>query len=64
MMDDESLTAFLNLTDEEAVIIIPKLTPQARLSYERMASVEIVSATNIPDSTPLTQTREAQNETP
>lgn len=38
-MDDASLAAFLNITEAEAAIIIPNLTPQRRATYERMASV-------------------------
>lgn len=40
-MDDVSLAVFLGLTDEEAAIIVPKITPEKRAVYERMASVEI-----------------------
>lgn len=40
-MDDASLAVFLNLTDEEAEIIIPSLTLDRRAVYERMAAVEI-----------------------
>lgn len=40
-MDDASLAAFLNLTEEEAAIIIPSLTPAKRAVYERMAEVEV-----------------------
>lgn len=38
-MDDASLAAFLNLTEEEAAIIIPGLTPEKRAVFERMADV-------------------------
>lgn len=40
-MDDASLAAFLNLTDVEAAIIIPKLTPKERALYQRMAEVVV-----------------------
>jgi hypothetical protein len=39
MMDNESLAVFLGLTEEEAAIIIPKLTAKERALYERMADV-------------------------
>lgn len=38
-MDDASLAVFLNLTDEEAAIIIPGLPPEKRAVFERMADV-------------------------
>lgn len=38
-MDDASLAVFLNLSDEEAAIIIPKLTAEKRATYARMAEV-------------------------
>lgn len=38
-MSDESLAAFLNLSNDEAAIIIPALTPGKRSLYEKMASV-------------------------
>lgn len=42
MMDDASLAAFLNLTDEEAAILIPKMRekmPKKIALFERMAEV-------------------------
>lgn len=39
-MTDEQLTEYLHLTPAEAAIVIPKLSPQRREVYERMASVE------------------------
>jgi hypothetical protein len=39
-MTDEQLTAYLHLTPAEAEIVIPKLSPQRRATYERMASLE------------------------
>ena len=38
---DESLAAFLNLSSTEAALIIPRLTPERRAIYERMAEVVI-----------------------
>jgi len=38
-MSDESLAAFLNLSDAEAAAVIPKLTPEKRALYVRMAEV-------------------------
>jgi hypothetical protein len=38
-MDDASLAVFLGLTEEEAAIAIPCLTPQKRALYERMTDV-------------------------
>lgn len=38
-MDDASLAAFMNLTDDEAAIIIPSLSPEKRAVFERMADV-------------------------
>lgn len=38
-MDDQSLAAFLNLTEEEAAIIIPGLKAEKRAVFERMADV-------------------------
>lgn len=49
-MDDASLAVFLNLSDEEAAIFIPKLTPEKRAAYERMASVvDDLNAGIVPD---------------
>lgn len=39
-MTDEQLASYLNLTADEAAIVIPKLTPQKRATYERMSVVE------------------------
>jgi hypothetical protein len=39
-MTDEQLTAYLHLTPAESEIVIPKLSPQRRATYERMASLE------------------------
>jgi hypothetical protein len=38
-MTDAELRAFLNLTEAEALVIIPRLTPAKRATYERMADV-------------------------
>jgi hypothetical protein len=38
-MTDAELRAFLNLTEAEALVIIPRLTPEKRAAYERMADV-------------------------
>lgn len=38
-MDDASLAAFMNLSEPEAAVIIPSLTPERRAVFERMASV-------------------------
>jgi hypothetical protein len=38
-MDDASLAVFLNISEAEAAVIIPGLTPAKRALYERMASV-------------------------
>lgn len=39
-MSDEELAKYLHLTPAEAAIVIPKLTPQRRAVYDRMASLE------------------------
>lgn len=39
-MTDRELEAYLNLTPEEGAIIIPRMTPERRATYERMARVE------------------------
>lgn len=39
-MTDEELTKYLHLTPVEAAIVIPKLTPERRAVYDRMASLE------------------------
>lgn len=39
-MSDEELAKYLHLTTAEAAIVIPKLTPQRRAVYDRMASLE------------------------
>lgn len=38
-MTAASLAAFLDLTDEEAAVILPNLTPEKRAVFERMADV-------------------------
>lgn len=38
-MSDAELGAFLGLTPAEAVIAVPKITPEKRALYERMADV-------------------------
>ena len=43
-MTDAELTAYLNITPEEAAIILPKLTPERRAVYDRMKQVEIDAA--------------------
>lgn len=40
-MTDADLAAFLNLSDEDAAIIIPKLEPAKRATFERMAEVVV-----------------------
>lgn len=40
-MTDEQLARYLNLTAAEAAIVLPKLSPEHRASYERMQQVEI-----------------------
>lgn len=40
MMTDEELAKYLHLTPEQAVIVIPKFSPQRRAVYDRMASLE------------------------
>lgn len=40
-MTDEQLARYLNLTDAEAAIVIPRLSPQKRATIERMSKVEI-----------------------
>lgn len=37
-MTDEDLAAFLGLSEAEAAIAIPTLTPERRATYERMAA--------------------------
>lgn len=39
-MTDEELARYLNLTPDEAAIVIPKLSPERRATYERMRQVE------------------------
>jgi hypothetical protein len=43
-MTDQELAAYLHLTEAEAVIVIPKLTPGKRAVYDRMKQVEIEAA--------------------
>lgn len=43
-MTDAELATYMNLTPEEAAIIIPKLTPEKRAVYDRMREVEIEAA--------------------
>jgi hypothetical protein len=43
-MTDTELAEYLNLTPAEAVIVIPKLTPERRARYDRMKQVEIEAA--------------------
>jgi hypothetical protein len=40
-MTDESLAVYLCLSDKEAAKFFPKLSPEKRAVYERMAEVEI-----------------------
>lgn len=40
-MTDADLASYLNLTEAEAAIVIPKITPEKRALYERMKQVEI-----------------------
>jgi hypothetical protein len=35
-VNDEELAKWLNITPEEAAVIIPRLTPERRAAYERM----------------------------
>jgi len=39
-MNDEELAAYLHLTQQEAAIVIPKLTRERRAVYDRMKSLE------------------------
>ena len=39
-MTDDELIKYLNLTLEEAAIVLPQMTPQRRSLYNRMAEVE------------------------
>ena len=43
-MTDEELSEFLHLSKEEASIVIPKLTKDQRLAFERMKSVILEAA--------------------
>lgn len=40
-MTDAELAEYLNITSAEAAVIIPKLSPQKRAVYDRMAQVEV-----------------------
>lgn len=40
-MNDSELAKYLNLTPEEAVIVLPKLTLKRRALYDRMADVAV-----------------------
>jgi hypothetical protein len=40
-MTDAELAEYLHLTPAQAVIVIPKLTPERRAVYDRMQQVEI-----------------------
>lgn len=40
-MTDSELAEYLHLTPEEAAIVIPKLPPEKRRTYDRMKQVEI-----------------------
>jgi hypothetical protein len=40
-MDDEELARFLHLTQTEAAVVIPKISPGARALYERMQQIAI-----------------------
>lgn len=40
-MNDQELTEYLNLTPADAAIVIPKLTPQRRATYDRMKQLEL-----------------------
>lgn len=40
-MNDTELAEYLNLTPDEAAIVLPTLTPQRRALYDRMKQVEI-----------------------
>jgi len=39
-LTDKQLAEYLGLNDDDAAIIMPKLTPGRRAAYERMAEVE------------------------
>lgn len=43
-MTDAELTDYLHLTPDQASIILPKLTPEKRATYDRMKQVEIEAA--------------------
>ena len=40
-MTDAELAQYLNLSPEEAAVIIPQLSPERRALYDRMKQVEI-----------------------
>lgn len=40
-MNDQELAEYLNLTPADAAIVIPKLTPQRRATYDRMKQLEL-----------------------
>lgn len=46
-MNDPDLAAFLGLNEEEAAIILPRLTPAERAIYERLSVVEAQLAAGI-----------------
>lgn len=43
-MTDAELAEYLHLSPGDAAIIIPRLTPQRRATYDRMKQVEIEAA--------------------
>lgn len=66
-MNDDELTAYLCLTPEQALIVIPKITPDRRALYDRMRQVEIEAALWVqglgpkPDGVLLDTERAVQN---
>jgi hypothetical protein len=43
-MNDTELAEYLGLTPAEALIVLPKLTPERRALYDRMKQVEMEAA--------------------
>jgi hypothetical protein len=40
-MTDQQLAGYLNLSPDEAAIVLPKITPGKRALYDRMRQVEV-----------------------
>jgi hypothetical protein len=43
-VNDQELAAYLHLSNHEAAIVIPKLTPERRAVYDRMKQLEVEAA--------------------